>query len=154
MMWLRKYWSNSKKNSKVSKQKLTSLNPPFLRCLNLYIEPYVPRGHSGRMHTKLTTPGAVQRGGIGIFTLIWCKYSGSPPGGISRTPYIWDTCRKVLFHLEKWKTNLQNVHYLHPTRVVSAPHTSPLPSQGPSHKKLWVETAIFLQVTTWRSPAE
>lgn len=40
-----KYWSNSsKRNSKVSKRKLTSLNPPFLGCLNLYIDAYSAKG--------------------------------------------------------------------------------------------------------------
>lgn len=43
-----KYWSNSsKKNSNVSKRKLTSLNPPLLRCLNLYTDAYMPRGALG-----------------------------------------------------------------------------------------------------------
>lgn len=125
------------------------MSEPVHRCIHA-------KGRIGRTHTKLTAPGAGQR--VGLVLLLWflhclirCKYSGSPPGGISRIPYIWDVCMKVLFSLGKAETNLQNVHYLHPTWVVSAPHTSPLPSQDASHKRLWVETATFRQVSTWRS---
>lgn len=95
-------------------------------------------------------------GGIVTFTLIPTLFDSVQIQWKPTRWYFSDTIhmRRVYessFSLGKAETNLQNVHYLHPTWVVSAPHTSPLPSQDASHKRLWVETATFRQVSTWRS---
>lgn len=134
MMWLRGYWSNSsKKNSKVSKRKLTSLNPPFLRCLDLYTDAYMPRGTLGGC-TQSWAHLVLCRG-VGLVLLLWflhyliqCKYSGSPPGGISRIPYVWDVCMKVLFHLEKRKLifKMSIIYIPHGLSRHLTPHLFPL----------------------------
>lgn len=94
--------------------------------------------------------------GIGTFTLIPTLLDLVQIQWKPTRWYFSDTiCMRRVYEssisLGKAETNLQNVHYLHPTWVVSAPHTSPLPAQGTSHKRLWVETATLLQVSTWRS---
>lgn len=95
-------------------------------------------------------------GGIGTFTLIPTLFDSVQIQWKPTRWYFSDTIHmrhvyESSFSLGKAETNLQNVHYLHPTWVVSAPHTSRLPSQDASHKRLWVETATFRQVSTWRS---